>query len=307
PTDEVPNPPRPDEIIQVKQHKYRIIRSIGEGGSGKVYQVLSLTHMDIFALKWIILRDDLDIENVKNEIKIMKVLMSCRHVINLCDSEITAKVAYMVMEYGSSNFGHLIQSQIKQGWDITFFKYYWKQMLKAVKATHKHNIIHADLKPANFVVVDGCLKLIDFGIADKIPDFTTNIGRQNQASFFFSFKKKVGTANFMAPESLVDANIDIGGIPGYKQGRPSDVWSLGCILYQMIYSKPPFFHLPRNARIGAIINVEHDILIPENVKYGDDTIVVPTVLRNLLQVCLNRNAQLRPTLTELLAHPFINT
>lgn len=60
-------------------------------------------------------------------------------------------------------------------------------MLKAVEATHEYNIIHADLKPANFVVVDGCLKLIDFGIADKIPDFTTNIGRHNQASFFFSF------------------------------------------------------------------------------------------------------------------------
>lgn len=113
---------------KVKQHKYRIIRSIGEGGSGKVYQVLSLTHKDIFALKWIILRDNLDVENVKNEIKIMKELMDCRHVVNLCDSEITAKVAYMVMEYGSATLGHLIQSQIKRGWDITFFVYYWKQV-----------------------------------------------------------------------------------------------------------------------------------------------------------------------------------
>ncbi|GAA5798846.1 hypothetical protein HPULCUR_004252 [Helicostylum pulchrum] len=265
PTDEVPNPPRPDEIIQVKQHKYRIIRSIGEGGSGKVYQVLSLTYMDIFALKWIILRDDIDKKNVLNEIKIMKELMSSRHVINLCDSEITEKVAYMVMEYGSLNFGHLIQSQIKEGWDIMFFGYYWKQMLKAVEATHQHNIIHADLKPANFVVV--------------------------------------GTANFMAPETFVDT----GEQSGYRQGRPSDVWSLGCILYQMIYSKPPFFHLPRDARIGAITNVNHDILIPENVKYGNATIAVPTILRNLLHLCLNRDVKLRPTLRELLAHPFVNT
>lgn len=69
----------------------------------------------------------------------------------------------------------------------------------------------------------------------------------------------------------------------------------------MIYAKPPFFHLPRNAIIGAITSVNHGILIPENVKYGDKTVAVPTV-RNVV----NRNNQLRPTLKEPLAHPSHN-
>lgn len=55
-------------------------------------------------------------------------------------------------------------------------------MLNAVSATHNHCIVHADLKPANFVGVHGRLKLIDFGIADRIPDYTTRIGREYQVS-----------------------------------------------------------------------------------------------------------------------------
>lgn len=55
-------------------------------------------------------------------------------------------------------------------------------MLLAVHVTHEHDIIHSDLKPANFIVVGGDLKLIDFGIAAVIPDYTMNIGRESQVN-----------------------------------------------------------------------------------------------------------------------------
>jgi serine/threonine-protein kinase TTK/MPS1 len=63
---------------------------------------------------------------------------------------------------------------------INFLRNYWEQMLQAVQAIHDHNIIHSDLKPANFLLVGGCLKLIDFGIAKAIPNDTTNIQRDHQ-------------------------------------------------------------------------------------------------------------------------------
>ena len=62
----------------------------------------------------------------------------------------------------------------------------------AVEAIHNERIVHADLKPANFLFVDGALKLIDFGIAKPISDDTTNIYRESQ----------VGTLNYMSPEAL---------------------------------------------------------------------------------------------------------
>jgi len=57
-------------------------------------------------------------------------------------------------------------------------------MLQAVHVIHEEKIVHSDLKPANFVLVKGQLKLIDFGIANAIANDTTNIQRDHQVRFF---------------------------------------------------------------------------------------------------------------------------
>ena len=94
-------------------------------------------------------------------------------------------------------------------------------MLQAVQAIHDESIIHSDLKPANFLLVEGCLKLIDFGIAKAIPNDTTNIQRDHQT----------GTLNYMSPEAFVYVEIQ-GTKQNYlKQGRASDVenFNLGVV------------------------------------------------------------------------------
>ena len=60
-------------------------------------------------------------------------------------------------------------------------------MLEAVEAIHNEKIVHSDLKPANFVLVKGRLKLIDFGIANAIANDTTNIQRDNQVETFYIY------------------------------------------------------------------------------------------------------------------------
>jgi serine/threonine-protein kinase TTK/MPS1 len=57
-------------------------------------------------------------------------------------------------------------------------------MLESVHTIHEERIVHGDLKPANFVFVQGTLKLIDFGIAKAIQNDTTNIVRENQVDHF---------------------------------------------------------------------------------------------------------------------------
>src|SRR5690606_16226503 len=118
------------------------------------------------------------------------------------------------------------------------------------------DVVHSDLKPANFVLVKGRLKLIDFGIANAIQtDETVNVHRETN----------VGTPNYMSPESLLDSNAAHGGrAAGHpklvKLGKPSDVWSLGCILYRMVYGMAPFQHIANPmARCQAIINWDHEI------------------------------------------------
>lgn len=195
--------------------------------------------------------------------------------------------------------------------DPVFIRYYWKEMLECLSAVHAHDIVHSDLKPANFVLVQGRLKLIDFGIANAIQtDETVNVHRETQ----------VGTPNYMSPESLMDSNqYSFSSAKGgrfpiahgpkgpklVKLGKPSDVWSLGCILYQMVYGQLPFGHIQNMmARYHAIINWNHPIDFPDK---GIGGVNVPPSLLRTIKRCLNREQDLRPTCDELLAEtdPFL--
>jgi len=188
--------------------------------------------------------------------------------------------------------------------DPSFVRHYWKEMLECLQAIHEHDIVHSDLKPHNFVLVQGRLKLIDFGIANAIQtDETVNVHRETQ----------IGTPNYMSPESLMDSNARPdarGRIPNepklMKLGKPSDIWSLGCILYQMVYGRAPFAHIPNQMqRCQAIINWTHPIEFPGT---GVGNVAVPRSVIKTLKRCLERDQHLRPSATELLNGecPFLN-
>lgn len=208
------------------------------------------------------------------------------------------------MEMGELDLNTLIKTrQNREGakFDPAFVRFYWKEMLECLQSVHQKNIIHSDLKPANFVLVRGCLKLIDFGIANAIQtDHTVNVHRETQ----------IGTPNYMSPESLMDWNNPRGGGMArrpklMKLGKPSDVWSLGCILYQMVYGVPPFDHIANlMGRCQAIINWDHPIEFPSRAVGG---VPVPPSLIRTMKRCLQRDQHMRPTCEELLhdTDPFL--
>ncbi|RMZ86976.1 hypothetical protein DV736_g5803, partial [Chaetothyriales sp. CBS 134916] len=292
--------------VTINNRTYRKLDCIGRGGSSRVYRIMA-DNFKIFAMKRVNLEDAdaAAIAGYKGEIDLLTRLANVSRVIRLFDYEINDEkgTLTMMMELGESDFNKILNEQIKgeeAKMDVTFTRHYWKEMLECVAAVHEHGIVHSDLKPANFLLVKGQLKLIDFGIANAIQDNTVNVYRENQ----------IGTPNYMSPESLICQNVSVGA-DGQQQkeiklGRPSDVWSLGCILYQMTYGQPPFAHIQQHMqRILAIPNPKVEISFPAR---GIGGAVVPFGLIKTLRRCLSREISLRPTIKELLSDqdPFLN-
>ncbi|RID56322.1 hypothetical protein BRARA_G03528 [Brassica rapa] len=305
----------PDLFFKVNGKLYQRLGKIGSGGSSEVHKVIS-SDCTIYALKKIKLkgRDYATAYGFCQEIGYLKKLKGKTNIIQLIDYEVTDKCLlqevlngtmsnkdarvkddgfiYMVLEYGEIDLAHMLSQKWKEieGSDRTidenWLRFYWQQILQAVNTIHEERIVHSDLKPANFLLVRGFLKLIDFGIAKAINCDTTNIQRDSQ----------VGTLSYMSPEAFMCNESDENGNT-IKCGRPSDIWSLGCILYQMVYGRTPFADYKTFwAKFKVITDPNHEITYNQ---------LSNPWLVDLMKNCLAWDRNQRWRIPELLQHPFL--
>ncbi|KAK3230722.1 hypothetical protein Dsin_002603 [Dipteronia sinensis] len=305
----------PDLFFKVNGKLYQRLGKIGSGGSSEVHKVIS-ADCTIYALKKIKLkgRDYATAYGFCQEIEYLSKLKGMNNIIQLIDYEVTDKTLlrevlngsmnnidgrvkddgyiYMVLEYGEIDLAHMLSQKWKemdgsnQTIDENWLRFYWQQILQAVNTIHEERIVHSDLKPANFLLVKGFLKLIDFGIAKAIMSDTTNIQRDSQ----------VGTLSYMSPEAFMCNENDANGNT-IKCGRPSDIWSLGCILYQMVYGRTPFSEYKTFwAKFKVITDPNHEITF--------EPVPNPWLL-DLMKKCLAWDRNERWRIPQLLHHPFL--
>lgn len=282
--------------VVINGQRYIKLEQIGSGGSSKVYRMLG-PDLKVYALKKIKLKklDAQSIAQYTNEINLLKKLQGNPHIIRLiaAEQDLQQRQINVVMEHGEIDLSERL-SALKGDMDENMLRVIWSQMLKAVNAIHQKRIIHGDLKPANFLFVNGALKLIDFGIAKTISNDTTNIERDSQ----------IGTVNFMSPEAIQGNTAPNGQRDPegkMKVGRASDIWSLGCILYQIVYSKPPFGDVPSIIEKFRCI-IDPSVPIPFPPLQNKD-------LEDVIRLCLQRDHRLRPPIDGeggLLQHPFLS-
>lgn len=288
-----------DTVLVVRNRRYKVMKLLGKGGSSRVYEAFDEEKKTVVAIKRVDLSDadEAQAAGYVNEIKMLSQLQGEDRIVKLYDHEkIDAEdILYVVMEKGDTDLSLLLK-KYNANKEITssMVKHYWTEMLHAVQVIHRVGIIHSDLKPANFLLVAGRLKLIDFGIASAVQSDNTSVIKDSQ----------MGTFNFMSPEAIQDVatgpQYDASGNrkPCIKISIKTDVWSLGCILYNLAYGKMPFGEIRQPMlKLQAIVNPDHKINFPTD---GQDPLLI-----DVLKSCLMRDPRERPGISELLQHPYV--
>ncbi len=205
------------------QDRYAIDREIGRGAAAVVYQAEDRKHHRAVAIK--VLRPEVAAEigagRFLREIETVARLAH-PHILPLFDSGEAGGLPYFVMPYvqGESlrdRIARELQLPVEDAMEIT------RNVASALGYAHSHGIVHRDIKPGNILLIGGHAIVADFGVARAISA-ATDEGLEHQGEVF-------GTPLYMSPEQLNGSSR--------LDGR-SDLYSLGCVLYEMLAGVPPF-------------------------------------------------------------------
>ncbi|XP_028666119.1 serine/threonine-protein kinase 36 isoform X1 [Erpetoichthys calabaricus] len=252
--------------------KYHVLEVIGEGSFGRVYKGRKKYSGQVVALKFIpkVGRSEKDLLSLKREIEIMRGLKH-PNIVLLLDSFETEREVVVVTEYAEGELfqileddGRLPESQVCQ---IAC------QLVSALYYLHSHRILHRDMKPQNILLgKSGVVKLCDFGFARAMSVSTLVLT---------SIK---GTPLYMSPELVEEKPYD----------HTADLWSLGCILYELHTGVPPFY-------TNSIFQLVR-LIVKDPVKWPDS---MSPECTNFLKGLLTKDPQKRLSWPHLLEHPFV--
>jgi eukaryotic-like serine/threonine-protein kinase len=212
---------------------YRIIRKLGGGGMGVVYQAEDTKLGRSVALKFLPIETDRDSSALARFLREARAASALNHP-GIC-------TIYAIEEYEGQTFiaMELLEGEgldrilAKGSMPVNRTVEYGIQMADALDAAHKKGIVHRDIKPANiFVTERGTAKLLDFGLAKLLKDVDDGSGETigDLTNQLTSPGMAVGTISYMSPEQARGEELD---------GR-SDLFSLGTVLYQMVTGKQAF-------------------------------------------------------------------
>ncbi|XP_056313892.1 serine/threonine-protein kinase 36 isoform X2 [Danio aesculapii] len=252
--------------------QYHILEVIGEGSFGRVYKGRRKFSGQVVALKFIpkVGRSEKDLRSLKREIDIMRGLKH-PNIVLLLDSFETEREVVVVTEYAEGELFQILEDDgslpEKQVREIAC------QLVSALYYLHSHRILHRDMKPQNILLgKGGVVKLCDFGFARAMSVSTLVLT---------SIK---GTPLYMSPELVEEKPYD----------HSTDLWSLGCILYELHTGAPPFY-------TNSIFQLVQ-LIVRDPVKWPDN---MSQDCLSFLKGLLMKEPEKRLSWPDLLHHPFV--
>ena len=289
---------------------------IGGGTFGAVFSAVNLDNGDILAVKEIKIQDSKTMEkifpSIKEEMSVLE-MMNHPNIIQYYGVEVHRDKVNIFMEYceGGSLATLLEHGRIE---DEMVTQVYTLELLEGLAYLHESGIVHRDIKPENILLdFNGIIKYVDFGAARKIikngtirkstnataieskESNETKIDGSDPLSKYKNaednMQNMIGTPMYMAPEAITGSN---------NKGRlgADDIWSLGCVVLEMITGRRPWANLDNEWAIMYHVAAGQIPLFPTTDEVSDAGM-------EFLKRCLVQDPNKRSTAVELLMDPWI--
>lgn len=284
---------------------------IGGGTFGTVYSAVNLDNGEILAVKEIKIQDTKTMKkffpSIKEEMSVLEML-NHPNIVQYYGVEVHRDKVNIFMEYceGGSMACLLEHGRIE---DEMVTQVYTLELLEGLAYLHQSGVVHRDIKPENILLdFNGIIKYVDFGAARKIAKNGTESLSIERASGNdvssntiekdgmvdpdkFALQDMMGTPMYMAPESIT-------GSPNKGRLGADDVWSLGCVVLEMITGRRPWAKLDNEWAIMYHVAAGHTPQLPNKDE-------VSPAGRKFLLRCLLQNPTKRASAVELLMDPWI--
>jgi NIMA (never in mitosis gene a)-related kinase len=265
-------------FIRFGMQKYEFVRELGSGSFGKVILVRNKRGGEQLAMKEIQLTS-LSPDAREKALQEVQLLRSLDHpnIVRLRDSVQEKGVLYIIMEYvDGGDLAEKIRQRSGKPFSEDEVLNIFVQLVLALQHIHEKKIVHRDIKPQNvFLTRVGVVKLGDFGVARALNG-TLDL-----------CQTVIGTPYYLSPE--VWSNQPYNG--------QTDLWSLGCILYELCALRRPFTGRDAGQLFAQVMRGTFD---PIPSRYGKN-------IKTLLEGMLNTTAAQRPSANDILQLPFVQT
>ena len=304
-----------DKLAEACGERYSVGTQIGRGACGAVYAATDAWTGQKVAIKRVKMHDAL---SAKRTLREVEFLAAFRHanVLNVTDLMLVRRTIFLVMPRLDTDLGRVIRSS--QTLTPLHVQYFTEQTLDGLSYLHEScNVMHRDLKPANILVNEDCeLRISDFGLARLEPSapIASSLPAEGEGGLLTEY---VVTRWYRAPELVLCS-------PTYT--KAVDLWSVGCILAELIGRKPIFpgsSHCDQLERIlttlgspaedevrdapsGArryLAGLERRTRSP--VSWAEGYPDADPLARDLLASLLQWDPRRRPSVREALGHPYL--